>query len=166
MSGRLRSRSRTRPGWGPLIPRHRLHQRVVYRIEKQKRRDAIIIGRLKEGRGDGEVDRPGHLALRLRRAIGDVQAANQPEIRLTRHSKRHGVGRVADMIYPPCEAKNRAANTEQEDNECPSRLEGCQTRLRSCGLDRNRTALQARAMGIHSLCRRRRKPSVMRCLLL
>ena len=33
----------------------------------------------------------------------------------------------------------------------PSRLKGCQTRLRSCGLDRNCTALRAWAMGIYSL---------------
>src|SRR6266849_8606551 len=71
------------PGLGqagsPLIPRHRFHQRVVYRVEKQKRRDPIIFGRLKEGRGDSEVDRPSHLALRLRRDVWDVQAANKPE---------------------------------------------------------------------------------------
>src|SRR5206468_12901186 len=45
-------------------------------------------------------------------------------IRLTMHSKRHGIDRVADMLYPPLWSKKSLSKcTARRQSGCPSSLE-------------------------------------------
>ena len=74
-----------RPGFGEarrqVVARHRLHQRVVQRVQHPERREhADDLGRIEPGRRERHVERPAHLAFRLglrRAGTGHRQGAQQ-----------------------------------------------------------------------------------------
>src|SRR5262249_53167458 len=72
------------PGLGQTgclrIPGHRFDQGIVQGIEKQKRRDnPRRFSRVKVGGSDGEVQRPGHVSLRLGGDGAKVSAADEQQ---------------------------------------------------------------------------------------
>src|SRR5262245_6107883 len=64
-------------GYG--VARHGLHQGIVQGVEQQKTRALSGFGWVKEGGGQGEVNRMGHLPLRLRTHVSKVSTADDQQ---------------------------------------------------------------------------------------